>query len=42
LYYAAQEHRDRIDSEVVMPGVSWKMSKAKRRLEEAPAEPSKI
>jgi hypothetical protein len=35
LYYAALEHRDRIDPEVVMTSVSWKMGKA-------PAEPSKI
>jgi hypothetical protein len=38
LYYAAQEHRDRIDSEV--PSVSWK--KGKRRINEASAEASKI
>jgi hypothetical protein len=42
LYYAALEHRDRIDSEVMMPGVSWNTSKAKRRIDEAPAEPRKI
>ena len=42
LYYAALEHRDRIDSEVVMPSVSWKTGKAKQRINEALAEPSKI
>ncbi|HEV2094688.1 MAG TPA: hypothetical protein VGR18_16140 [Rubrobacter sp.] len=42
LYYAALEHRDRIDPEVVMPSVSWKMGKAKRCVNKASAEPSKI
>jgi len=42
LYYAALEHRDRIDPEVVMPSVSWKTGKGKQRINKAPAEPSKI
>jgi hypothetical protein len=42
LYYAALEHRDRIDQEVVMPRVSWKPGKATQRINKAPAEPSKI
>jgi hypothetical protein len=42
LYYAALEHRDGIDPEVVMPSVSWKTGKAKQRINKAPAEPSKI
>jgi hypothetical protein len=40
LYYAALEHRDRIDPEVVTPSVSWKT--AKQRINEAPAEPREI
>jgi hypothetical protein len=40
LYYAALEHRDRIDPEVVMPGVSWKT--AKERIDKAFAEPREI
>ena len=42
LYYAAPVRRVRIDPEVVMPSVSPKTDKAKRRVDEAPAEPSKI
>jgi hypothetical protein len=42
LYYAAPVHRDRIDPEVVMPSVSWKTGKAKRRINKAAAEPGKI
>jgi hypothetical protein len=42
LYYAAPGHRDRIDPEVMMPSVSWKTGKVKRRINEAPAGPSKI
>jgi hypothetical protein len=42
LYYAALEHRDSVDPEVVMPSVSWKADKAKQRINKAPAEPSKI
>ena len=42
LYFAALEHWNRIDPEVVMPSVSWKTSKAKQRINKAPAEPSKI
>ena len=41
-YYAAPGHWDRIDSEVMMPSVGWKTGKAKRRINEAPAEPAKI
>jgi hypothetical protein len=41
LYYAALEHRDRMDPEVVMPSVSRKTGKAKRRLDEAPAKAGK-
>jgi hypothetical protein len=40
LYYAALEHRDRIDPEVVMPGVSWET--AKERIDRAFAELSEI
>jgi hypothetical protein len=42
LYYAALEHRDRVDPEVVMTSVSRKTGKAKRRVNKAPAEHSKI
>ncbi len=42
LYYAALGHRDRIDPEVVMPSVSWKTGKAKRRINRVSAEPSKV
>ena len=42
LYYAALEHWNTIDPEVVMPSVSWKADKAKQRINKAPAEPSKI
>jgi hypothetical protein len=42
LYYAALEHRDKIDREVVMPSVGWKTGEAKQRINQAPAEPSKI
>jgi hypothetical protein len=41
LYFAALEHWNRIDPEVV-PSVSWKTGKAKQRINKAPAEPSKI
>jgi hypothetical protein len=40
LYFAALEHWNRIDPEVVMPSVSWKADK--QRINKAPAEPSKI
>jgi hypothetical protein len=36
------EHRDRVDLEVVMPSVSWKSGKDKRRINKAPAEPSTL
>jgi len=39
LYYAALEHWNRIDPEV-MPSVSWKA--AKKRINKAPARPSTI
>jgi hypothetical protein len=42
LYFAALEHWNRIDPEVVMPSVSWKVDKAKQGINKAPAEPSKI
>lgn len=42
LYFAALEHWNTIDPEVVMPSVSWKADKAKQRINKAPAEPSKI
>jgi hypothetical protein len=42
LYYAVLERRDPIDPEVVMASESWKAGQAKQRINEAPAEPSKI
>jgi hypothetical protein len=42
LYYAALEHRDRIDAGVVMPSVSCKTGEASRRADNAPAETGKI
>jgi hypothetical protein len=42
LYFAALEHWNRIDPGVVMPSVSWKAGKAKKRINKAPAGPSKI
>ena len=40
LYFAALEHWNRIDPEVVMPSVSWKA--AKKRVNKVSAGPSKI
>ena len=42
MHYAALEYRDRVDPEMVMPSVNWKTGEAKQRIDEAPAEPSKI
>jgi hypothetical protein len=38
----AIEHKGRVDPEVVMPSVSWRSGKARRRINKAPAEPSKV
>ncbi|MGI9122091.1 MAG: hypothetical protein ACR2FR_04280 [Rubrobacter sp.] len=40
LYYAALEHHDRIDQDVVMPSVSWRT--ARRHVHKAPVEPSTL
>ncbi|HJQ27730.1 MAG TPA: hypothetical protein VJ827_00185 [Rubrobacter sp.] len=40
LYYAALQHRDRIDPDVVMTSVGWKTGEAKQRV--TPAEPSTL
>ena len=42
LYYAALEHRDGIDPEVVMPSVGRERGKARRRVHKAPAETSTL
>lgn len=42
MYFAALEHWNRIDPGVVMPSVSWKAGKAKKRINKAPAGSSKI
>jgi UDP-sulfoquinovose synthase len=36
----AVEHKERVDTDVMMPSVSWRSGRAKQRINKAPAQPS--